>query len=336
MSKKVLLVFLSCLLLLGLFSVYAFAEGFDIAMVVKNVGNPFFDAVGRGGQAAADEMGNTLIFQGPPTPTVEGQIEIISHLIAQEVDAIAVSANDFYALVPAMQRARDAGILTISFDSGVHPDGRVLHINQADFEQIGRLQVQAIAEMIDYEGEIAILSAGATMTNQNIWIEWMREELKEPQYENVELVSVVFGDDLRDKSYNEAMGLFKSFPNLRGIISPTTVGIAATGKAISDAGLTGQVQLTGLGLPSEMAEWILAGVCQAMFLWNPVDLGYLTTYVAGLLLDGTISGAVGETLTAGRMGEKSITTTADGGLEVLLGPPFRFDATNIEEWKVVY
>ncbi len=336
MLQKILIVILSCFLLIGMFSMSAYADEYVIALVVKNVGNPFFDAVARGGQDACDDLGHTLIFQGPPTPTVEGQIEIIENLIAQRVDAICVSANDYDALVPVMQRAMDAGILAISFDSGIHPDGRLLHINQADFELIGRLQVQAIAEMIDFEGEIAVLSAGATMTNQNIWIEWMQEELKEPEYENMELVTIVYGDDLRDKSYNEAMGLFKSYPDLRGIISPTTVGIGATGKAITDAGLIGQVQLTGLGLPSEMAEWIQNGACQAMFLWNPVDLGYLTTYVAGLLLDGEISGAVGEEFAAGRMGEKVVTEAEDGGIEVLLGPPFRFDASNIDEWKDVY
>jgi len=337
MSKKILVVFLACFLLLSLFSTFAVAdEEHSIALVVKNVGNPFFDAAERGALAACEELGYSLIFMGPPTPTIEGQIEIIENLIAQRVDAICITANDADALVPVMQRAMDAGILAISWDSPVNPDGRLLNVNQADFELIGRLQVQAIAEMIDYEGEIAILSAGATMTNQNIWIEWMQEELKEPEYENMELVTIVYGDDLREKSYNEAMGLFKSYPDLKGIISPTTVGIGATGKAITDAGLIGQVQLTGLGLPSEMAEWIQNGACEAMFLWNPVDLGYLTAYVAGLILDGTINGEVGETFVAGQMGERTITEAEDGGLEVLLGPPFRFDASNIDEWKDVY
>ena len=86
-----------------------------------------------------------------------------------------------------------------------------MHVNQADSEQIGKLQVQAVAEMINFEGEIAILSAGATMTNQNTWIEFMKKELEDPKYDKMELVTIVYGDDLRDKSYNEAMGLFKSY-----------------------------------------------------------------------------------------------------------------------------
>lgn len=328
-------------LVLAVFGVFlltgsAFSKGHTIGLLVKNLGNPFFEACARGAQEACNELGNTLIFQGPATPTVEGQIEIIENFIAQKVDAICVSANDFDALVPVLKKAKENNIKVVSFDSAVNPEGRILHVNQADAEQIGKLQVQAIAEMIGYEGEIAILSAAATMTNQNTWIRYMQEELKDPKYAKMRLAAIVYGDDLRDKSYNEAMGLFKSYPNLKGIISPTTVGVSAAAKAITDAGLIGKVQLTGLGLPSEMAEWIHNGACQAMFLWNPVDLGYLAAYVAGLLCDGAITGQEGEKFTAGRMGEYTIIRGGDGGTEVLLGPPFRFDKSNIDEWKDVY
>ncbi|MGQ9473230.1 MAG: rhamnose ABC transporter substrate-binding protein [Candidatus Caldatribacteriaceae bacterium] len=324
------------LLLVGSLASGVWAKGYTVGMLVKNVGNPFFEACAKGGKEACDELGNTFIFQGPATPTVEGQIEIIENFIAQKVDAICVSANDFDALVPVLKKAMNNGIKVISFDSAVNPGGRIVHVNQADFEQIGKLQVQAIAEMIGYEGEIAILSAAATMTNQNTWIRYMQEELADPKYAKMRLAAVVYGDDLRDKSYNEAMGLFKSYPGLKGIISPTTVGVSAAAKAITDAGLIGKVKLTGLGLPSEMAEWVKNGSCEAFFLWNPVDLGYLAAYVSGLLCEGTITGAEGETFKAGRLGEYTIRKSVDGGAEVLLGPPFRFDISNIDQWKEVF
>jgi len=73
-----------------------------------------------------------------------------------------------------------------------------------------------------------------------------------------------------------------------------------------------------------------------MFLWNPIDLGYLAAYVAGLLCHGDITGSEGEKFTGGKMGEYTIVKAADGGTEVLLGPPFRFDKSNIDDWKDVY
>lgn len=308
-------------------------EVMRIAMVPKNLGNAFFEAARDGGLEAAAELGNVeLIFTGPMLPTAEGQIEIIDTLIAKGVDAIAISSNDFDALVPITQRAMREGIEVISFDAAIAPAGRTLHLDPADFELIGRQQVQLIAEKIDYHGEIAVLSATAVAVNQNIWIEWMKEELQEPAYEDMTLVAVVFGDDLPDKSYTEAMGLFKAFPNLRGIISPTTVGVAATAMALEDAGLAGEIQLTGLGLPSEMEYHILAGTVTKMALWNPIDMGYTATYLAYRLVRGEIQGIEGEVVTVGRMGELKI--GPDGS--VTMGEPYVFHKGNIEKFADIY
>jgi rhamnose transport system substrate-binding protein len=340
--KKLLILALVCILMLGVSSTFAGTskkaekKGYTIAMIVKNVGNPFFEASKKGGQEVADKFGDKFIFQGPETPTAEGQIALIEALIAQKVDGIAITANDPTALVPVCKKAMDAGIKVVTWDSGIAPEGRLLFVNQADMEQIGRVEVQMLGEMINYQGEIAILSAAATMTNQNTWIKWMKEELKDPKYSNMKLVSTVYGDDLREKSYNEAMGLFKSYPNLKGIISPTTVGIAAAARALKDAGLSGKIQLTGLGLPSEMAEYIKDGTCKEMALWNPIDLGYLAMYVTHLLAAGDIKGTIGEKFNAGRLGEKTIVDEGNGGKMVLLGPPFKFNKDNIDEWSKVY
>jgi rhamnose transport system substrate-binding protein len=190
--------------------------------------------------------------------------------------------------------------------------------------------------MIGGKGDIAVLSATSQATNQNLWIDYMKKELTDPKYANVKLVKVAYGDDIRDKSVSEAEGLLQSFPNLKCIIAPTTVGIAAAGKVLTDKGLIGKVFLTGLGLPSEMATYIENGACPYMFLWNPIDVGYLGSYTATALVSGKITGAVGDKFKAGRLGDYTITKAPDGGTEVLLGPPFKFDKTNIADWKTVY
>jgi rhamnose transport system substrate-binding protein len=164
----------------------------------------------------------------------------------------------------------------------------------------------------------------------------MKEELKDPKYNDIELVRIAYGDDLRDKSVAETEALLRTFPELECIIAPTTVGIAAAGLVISDKDLQGEVFVTGLGLPSEMAEYIHNGACPYMFLWNPIDVGYLAAYTATALSSGKITGAAGETFNAGRLGEYEIVEAGDGGTEILLGPPFRFDIDNIDEWKTVY
>lgn len=233
---------------------------------------------------------------------------------------------------PICKMAANNGIVVISFDSGIAPEGRILHLAPSSSEFIGRSQIKTVAEMIDFSGQIAVLSASSQATNQNTWIEWMKEEIKEPAYANMELVSVVYGDDLSDKSYREAMGLFKSYPDLKGIISPTTVGIAAAGKALEDAGLSGQIALTGLGLPSEMKQYIKNGTCEKMSLWNPIDLGYSSTYIAYLLIKNMISGSPNETMTEGRMGK--IVIDSEG--TAVMSEPYVFDVSNIDKFADIY
>jgi len=304
-----------------------------IAMVVKNLGNSFFEACRDGGLEAAEELGGIeLIYQGPSTPTAEGQIEIIDSLIAQKVDAIAISANDVDALVPIAKKAMKAGIKVISFDSGVAEAGRILDLAPSGDEFIGRSQVRMLAELIDFKGEIAILSASSQATNQNAWIEWMKKELEKSDYKEMKLVSTVYGDDLSDKSYREAMGLFKSHPNLRGIISPTTVGIAATAKALEDADKVGQIELTGLGLPSEMKQYIKNGTCRKMSLWNPIDLGYTATYIAAKLVAGEFQGKQGEVMKVSRMGEIVI----GNGKVAIMSEPYVFEKGNIDKFAAIY
>jgi rhamnose ABC transporter, rhamnose-binding protein len=306
------------------------------AIVFKNTGNPYGEKQMAGFKAGIEEQGFEAILRAPDAPTAEAQIQIIDQLVAQKVASICIVGNDRDALQPVLTKAMKAGIKVFSLDSGVNPKSRATHVNQADSEKIGRTLIQAAYDMIGGKGEIAILSATSQATNQNLWIDYMKKELSLAKYKDVKLVKVAYGDDLRDKSVSEAEGLLKSYPNLKCIIAPTTVGIAAAGKVLTDKGLKGKIFLTGLGLPSEMAEYIENGVCPYMFLWNPIDVGYLGAYTAVALVKGKISGKVGDKFSAGRLGNYSITQAPDGGTEVLLGPPFKFDSANIAEWKSVY
>jgi rhamnose transport system substrate-binding protein len=306
------------------------------AIVFKNTGNPYGEKEMLGFRQGIEEQKLEAILRAPDAPTAEAQIQIIEQLIAQQVASICIVGNDYDALQPILSKAKDQGIKVFSLDSSVNPDSRLTHVNQADSEKIGRTLVQAAYDMIGGKGEIAILSATSQASNQNLWIDYMKKELQDPKYANVKLVKVAYGDDLRDKSVSETEGLLRSYPNLKCIIAPTTVGIAAAGKVLTDKKLKGKVFLTGLGLPSEMATYIEDGVCPYMFLWNPIDVGYLGAYTATALVKGTITGAAGDKFSAGRLGDYTITKAADGGTEVLLGPPYKFDAKNIKDWKTVY
>ncbi|MEN6635751.1 MAG: substrate-binding domain-containing protein [Clostridiaceae bacterium] len=251
---------------------------------------------------------------------------------------MAVAANDADALETSLKAAMDKGIKVVSLDSSVNPASRMTHINQAGVQQVAQCLVDAVYDLTGGTVDWAILSATSTATNQNAWIAAMQEILKDSKYAGMNLVEVAYGDDQFQKSVDQTQALIANYPNLKVICAPTTVGIAAASKVITDAGLQGKVIVTGLGLPSEMAEFMGAGnvACPYMFLWNPIDVGRVAAYALVEMVNGKLTGALGETFTAANGTTYTVTTAGDGGTEIIIGPPFAFTADNIAEWKTVY
>jgi len=304
----------------------------NYVLVPKNLGNPYFDTANNGAQEAAKELGITVLYQGSATADATEQITLLNSLIAQKPCALAISANDSDALVPTGKAAMDAGIPVVTWDSAIAPAGRNLHINQAVLHDIGAIEIKMASDIAGADGgQIAILSATSTAPNQNAWIEVMKEEVKKPEYAKLELVDVVYGDDDDTKSYNEAQALFTKYPDLKVIIAPTTVGIAASARAVTDAGLIGKVFVTGLGTPNQMREYVKNGSAPQFALWNPGDLGYLAVYAMHALATGEIKGMAGDKFTAGRLGDYTIQDDPDLGLNVLLGLPFIWNIDNIDD-----
>lgn len=297
-------------------------------LVPKALGNPYFDTANQGAQAAAGELGVTVTYQGSATADATQQIQLLNSLIAQNVSGLSIAANDADALVAAGRAALDENIPVVSWDSAIAPEGRTVHVNQANAEDIGRGQVQLISELIGGSGKIAILSATSTAPNQNEWIAIMEDELKKPEHAGLELVATVYGDDEDEKSYSEAQGLMRTYPDLKGIISPTTVGVAAAARAVQDANKVGQVIVTGLGTPNQMREYVKSGAAPAFALWNPADLGYLSIYTLDAIATGKIKGAPGDSFEAGKLGSYTI----DESGTVLLGPPTVFNKDNIDDF----
>ncbi|MGH8841015.1 MAG: rhamnose ABC transporter substrate-binding protein [Jiangellaceae bacterium] len=299
-----------------------------VTFLPKNLGNPYFDTSNAGGEAAVEELGGTFEEVGPQEASPDAQVQYIDTAAQQGVSALVVSANDPTAICDSLNQAREAGTKVVTFDSDTDPECRDLFINQATAEGIAKVQVDLIAEQIGDAGEIAILSATANATNQNAWIEMMEAELA-ANHPNIQLVDTVYGDDDDQKSFDQTAALLQSHPNLSGIISPTTVGVAAAARYLSDSDFKGTVALTGLGTPNQMREYIDDGTVTSFALWNPEDLGYLAAYAAAALVNGDITGEEGDTFEAGRLGEY----TVDEGATVLLGDPFVFDASNIGDFN---
>src|SRR6478752_2894826 len=299
----------------------------SVTFLPKNLGNPYFDTSDAGGKEAVESFGGTYDEVGPDTATPDAQVSYINTAAQQGVNALVVSANDPEAICDALNEARDAGTKIVTFDSDTNPECRDLFINQATAEGIAKVQVDLIADQVGDKGEVAILSAAANATNQNAWIDLMKKDLAD-NHPDIKLVDTVYGDDDDQTSFDKTAALLQSHPDLKGIISPTTVGIAAAARYLSTSEYKGKVALTGLGTPNQMRDFVKDGTVTAFALWNHEDLGYLSAFAAKALADGDIKGDEGDTFKAGDLGE----FTVDADHTVLLGDPFVFNADNIDDF----
>ena len=308
-------------------------------LIVKSAGNPYNQKEAEGFKEAIEAQGGTFVLQEPAAADAESQITCINNAISQGVDAIAIAANDADALQPALTEAKNSGIHVLALDSATNAASLEVFCNQAGITQVGETLMEAVKDISGGEGKWAILSAASTATNQNAWIDSMKSVMEGSDYAGLELVGVYYGDDEYQKSVDQTDAILAENPDVKVICAPTTVGIMAAAKVVEDKGLAGSVKVTGLGLPSEMADYIGttdSDACPYMFLWNPIDLGRLAGYTAIALVNGVITGAEGDSYTAPDGTTYEVTAASDGGTEIILGPPFGFNPDNIEEWKTVY
>jgi len=307
-------------------------KGLTVYFIPKDTNNPYEVIADKGGTDALTELGGKVVVSSGTEDTAAAQIPSIQAAIQAHADAIVIAGNDPSALCPALGQAQAAGIKVVSFDSDVTCPNH-LFINQADTQNIGTSEVDLLAKEIGSKGEIAILSAAATATNQNAWIGFMKTQLK--KYPNMKLVSTVYGNDDPATSLTVLQGLLTAHPNLRGIISPTTVGISTAAQYLSKhKDIAKKVTLTGLGLPSQMKPYVLNGTVSAFELWNPSDLGYLAGYAAANLASGTFELKEGATFTAGKLKTYTLLpASGTTGVSVVLGPPTVFDKSNVANFN---
>jgi rhamnose transport system substrate-binding protein len=309
------------------------ADKVSIVYIPKNTGNPYFDSLVQGFVDGCAKLGCDFTTAAPATAEATSQIPFITAQTQRGVNVIAISPNSPDALNQVLDKAREKGILVLAVNGDLvdnynHRDASILPV---DFTKTGPGQVELLGSMINYEGEIAILSATTDAPDQNTWIAAMKEALKtNPKYSKMKLVATVYGDDEPQKSTTEAEALLSKYPNLKGISSPTTVGVAAAAQVIQSAGKAKIVHLTGLGTPNQMRPFIKDGTVQAFQLWSPYNEGLLAANFAVGVKNGTVKNKVGESLKVPGLGAVTIGPNNVINTQAELTT---FDASNIDKFN---
>jgi rhamnose transport system substrate-binding protein len=299
---------------------------YNIVVMPKSLGNKYFGASDAGAKTAIESFGGTYTEAGANEASPTSQSPFIQTAIQNGAGAIILAANDPQAVCSDLQAAQAAGIKVVTFDSDTNC--RDAFINQATVDGVAQGLVDlAIAKFPTEPTQLAIESGGPNATNLNAWVDAIKSKIAE-QAPNIEIVDVVYGNDVDADAYNAAKGVITAHPELDGIIAPDSVSVKEAAHYLQDTPeLQGKIWLTGLGLPSELRDYVKAGVFDQFGLWDVGALGQLAAYTAQALIDGDITGAEGDTFTT-PLGDY----TVGAGGEIVLGPLFVFDASNVDNF----
>ena len=307
------------------------ATGPRIGMMPKLIGIGYFEATREGAEEAAAELGIALTYDGPHQDRSEDQAQQIGEWTTLGFDVIAVAPVDPEGISEALRDAQQAGVTTLTWDTDANPEksGRSVFVNQAPNEAIGYMLVDVMATGLRARGEslagdYLIVSGSATASNQNTWMEYMRQRILE-KYPEMKLLPHLTPNEDRQRAQEQTSEALAAHADLKGIWGITSVSLPAAAKATRDANRADQVYVTGLSLPSEMREYVKDGTVEQFVLWNPVDLGYLTIQVAKRLHAGNLNNGVQD------MGRLKKIEVRDG--EVILGPPVIFNRENIDDHR---
>jgi rhamnose transport system substrate-binding protein len=298
-----------------------------ITFMPKSLGNKYFEASDKGGKTAVTEFKGKFEEAGATEASPTSQSPFVQTATQQHVGAIVLAANDPKAVCADLDAAKQARVKVVTFDSDT--ECRDLFVNQATVQGVADGLVDLMGKHLNGKGKIGIESGGPNATNLNAWVDAIKKGMAD-KYPGIQIVDVVYGNDADADSYNAAKGLIQSHPDLNGIIAPDSVAVKEAAHFLSDSPqYKGKIWLTGLGLPSELKDYVHSGVIEQFGLWNPEDLGYLAAYAAKALIDGTITGKEGDKFKAGKLGEY----TVGKDNEVVLGPLFVFDKSNVDKFQ---
>ena len=266
----------------------------------------YFQAAHKGVERACKELKASCSYKGPTEITAAAQVKEINAAVQGGFNVLIVAANDKDALVPALRAAQKRKVTVVTYDSDVAKKGRKVFVNQASSQGIGQALAKSASDLAGGSGDIAILSTTPDATNQNVWIDFMKEELA-AKYPNVKVVATAYGLDKPEESTTETQGLIQKYPTIKAIVAPTSVGIVAAAKYVSSSASKGKVFVTGLGLPNDMKTYIKDGSGAQASLWDVENFGYVAVQVANSIVNKKQSVKVGATVKSGK-GDKGLKT----------------------------
>ena len=244
-----------------------------IAVIPKGVTNFFWQSVHAGAEAAAKETNVEIFWKGPADETnYSSQINTVEDAITRGVSGILLAPSHREALVPIVERARQAGIPVAIFDSGIGTENYVSYV-ATDNLNGGVMAAERLAAALGGKGKVAVLGLKAGSVSTDERERGFQDTIKQ-KYPGIEIVAYQFGEANATKSLDRAIDILTATPDLHGFFAsnePSTIGAA---QAIKQRGLQGKIRLVGFDSSPNLIADLEAGTIDSLIIQNPYRMGY--------------------------------------------------------------
>lgn len=262
-------------------------EDYQIAVVPKISGIPWFNRMREGVQQAAEDFNVDAFQEGPSEADPAQQVELVEDLVARDVDAIAVVPNDAQSLGPVFEDAREKGIKVLTHESPFFTEVQDYDIETVDNDALAKKAMDMVAEKTGGEGGYAMFVGSLTVPLHNHWADTAIEYAEE-EYPGLEkLTDRLPVAESQEDSYRSAQDLIRTYgEDLDAIIGWGSLGPAGAAQAVRERDLSDEIVVGGFSLPAQAAPYLGDGSMDWIQLWDPKDAGYAMVYVAKQMLEG--------------------------------------------------
>lgn len=261
----------------ALLSSSAFADGKELAVIVKSASSNFWQNVNKGAtDAMKDVSGYTMTFQGPAAESnINDEVNMVDNAVNRKVAGIILAPSDPDALIPSLKKAWEARIPVVLIDSKISESGEKYYqaFLATDNENAGEQCAQKLIERMGNTGKIAIMSYVPGVGSEIDRVGGFKKYLSE--HSKIEVVGTFYSQSQMALALNQTTDTLAAHPDLTGIFGanePTAVGM---GRALAQAGKAGKVTAVGFDGNEDLQGFIKDGTLQSIAVQGSYQMGSL-------------------------------------------------------------
>jgi ribose transport system substrate-binding protein len=271
----------------------AAAKRYTIALIPGLTTDAFYITMRKGVQAAAEALGDELLFQGAPDFNPVTQVPVLEAVIARHPDAILIAPTDKVQLVEPLRKATAAGIPVITVDTFIGTGKYQTGSGNADFPLSyvasdnvlgGQIAARALAKAIGDKGKVYVsnVKPGISTTDQRE--EGFKSEMK--NHPGITVLETQFNDDDANKAASQLQSVLARSNDLAGVFGANLFSALGAANGVKQAGASGRVKVVAFDAPTSIVNQIKSGLVDIAIAQHPAEIGYFGVTSAHAALSG--------------------------------------------------